>query len=251
MNLPKIYIIATGWNCELYARKCVESVLNQQCKCEFHLIVINDGSMDGTEKSLANMHYSNLSIFNFGKNKGAAYRRWQVMNDSKINSEDVFLLLGLDDELFPGALTRISEQYYLGKWMTYGNWKSNNGLLCTVPLDFDANIHNDRTYRSVQYRSTAPNTFKKKLIEKLIEDDFKVNGEWVQSCTETNLMFCCLEMCGEKRIGIIRQAIYLYNEHRIDGSIYRWGRNYKKYLLEQFQAREKKPLYENFITIEK
>lgn len=245
---PKIYIIATGWNCEKYARKCIESVLKQNYT-NFHLIVINDGSTDETEKSLSAIHCFNTSMFHYKENLGAAFRRWEIMRNPAIDSEAVFLLLGLDDELLPNALEKIAEQYNQGKWMTYGNWLNQRGKKNIVPLGFPAIVHAKRSYRQHQYRSTAPNTFKKKLIDRLTEDDFKVNGEWVQSCTETNLMFCCLEICGEKRIGIISEPIYMYNEHRREGSIDRWGSAYKRKLLAEFQNREKKMLYEDLILI--
>jgi len=241
----KIWIIATGWNCEKYARKCIDSVLAQSYE-NFHLIIINDGSTDSTEKSLAGLSGNKTTIFNYGENLGAAYRRWMVMMNPQIGSEDVILLLGLDDELLPGALEKIAAQYEAGKWMTYGNWINQRGRKNIVPLGFPPIVHAKRSYRSIQYRSTAPNTFKKKLILQLTEDDFKVNGEWVQSCTETNLMFCCLEMCGEKRIGIIYDPIYLYNESRKEGSLDRWGSKYKLNLLSIFQQRPIKELLKDY-----
>ena len=243
---PKIFVIATGWNCENYVRRCVNSILTQKYEGEFHLVIINDGSTDATEKVCTDFPMDKTTIFHFGENKGAAFRRWEVMNSNTIAPEDVIMLVGLDDELLPGAFEKVGRQYQDGMWMTYGNWKNQRGIVCTVNLDFDDYIHSTRKYRSVQYRSTAPNTFKKKLILKLREEDFMIDGKWVMTCTETNLMYCCLEMCGRNRIGIIREPIYLYNENRWDGSILRFTREFKNQVHQNFINRHSKPLYENF-----
>ncbi|MGX2973256.1 glycosyltransferase family 2 protein, partial [Helicobacter sp. T3_23-1059] len=48
---PKISIIIPCYNVERYVRECVESVLNQTLR-EIEIIIVNDGSTDGTGEIL-------------------------------------------------------------------------------------------------------------------------------------------------------------------------------------------------------
>lgn len=48
MNAPLISVILPAYNAELYLKNAIDSILNQSFK-DFELLVINDGSNDGTE----------------------------------------------------------------------------------------------------------------------------------------------------------------------------------------------------------
>ena len=246
----KYCILATGYNCGRHVTRFLFSMqnLNPVEGTEIRVVIINDGSKDNTGYVLdrADRHFTGtLQIFHESENKGAAFRRWQYMKTFIQDPETVVILVGLDDELLPEAIERIHQEYECGKLMTYGNWvnQRGRGLPSMFPLYFDTITHDNRDYRKVQYRSTAPNSFKAKLLTGLCEDDFKIDGKWVETCTETNLMFCLLEMCGEDRIGVIQQPIYLYNEKLPNGSIGRFGAEEKRRILNRFRQREKKPLF--------
>lgn len=248
----KFEIICTGWNCEGYIAKCIQSVINQTYQ-NFHLHLINDGSTDGTGATL-NKHtgHPKITVYNFIDNMGAAYRRMNCIRP--LDNESVCILLGMDDEMLPGALERIKKEYDNGKLMTYGNWKDQHGGMLpeSFALDFDEETHLNRNYRKVLYRSTAPNTFKKFLFNNIPDSDFQLNGKWIDSTTESELMFSCLEMCGKERIGIIKDPIYLYNRNRVGGTLQRTyvvdgktlsGKDYKYKIYDEIVKREKKPLY--------
>jgi len=171
---------------------------------------------------------------------------------------DVVLLLGMDDRLLPGCLERVATEYRSGKWMTYGNWINQNGdgLPKDFNLYFDEQTHTSRAYRDVTYRSTAPNTFYKFLFDAIPEDDFKIGGKWIDSTTESEVMFSCLEMCGKDRIGVIEEPVYLYNQHLPNGTIKRHGSKYKYELLDIIKARPKRKLltdkdYEDMTNVSK
>lgn len=238
----KFEVIATGWNCREYVRKCVQSVFNQTYN-NFHLHLISDGSTDGTCEMI-NRYRNNgrISVHIHAENKGAALRRLQVIRP--LDKDSICLLLGLDDELLPNCLERIKQEYDKGKWMTYGNWHDQHGQM--LPHDFELEFseieHQEISYRQLKYRSTAPNTFKKFLFDHIPDEDFKVNGRWMDNATETELMFSCLEMCGKRRIGVIKEPIYIYNRGRKTGTIARHGMNHKMALLKEVMSRPKKPL---------
>lgn len=243
----KYYIIATGYNCLPYAKKCYGSLLNLGFdRTKWEAVLFSDGSTDGTSEYVKEMNkkdLQNISGVTCHENFGAAFCRHVAIKALGINDEDVVVLLGLDDELKPSALTEIDKQYKAGKWMTYGNWidQHGKGLPAGFELDFDEETHKSRDYRKVTYRSTAPNTFKYFLYKNIQEDDLKINGKWIDSTTESEVMFSCLEQSGKDRIGIIREPIYLYNRDLPGGTLRRLGKEYKYEIYNQVIARPKKP----------
>lgn len=247
----KFLLIVTGYNCPRYVWNCFMSIQKQTYK-NFRAIFIDDGS---TESNAMSNTYSSLIGFDplnkfsfrtYTENKGATFRRYEAIKSSGENEETVILFLGMDDELLPDCLEIIKKEYDAGKWMTYGNWINQKGigLPADFKLEFSFGTHYHRDYRKVVYRSTAPNTFKKFLFDRIPEEDFKINGEWITTTTESEVMFSCLEMCGKNRIGLIKKYIYLYNMNRPESSTKRLGHEYKRKILSIIKSRPKKPLLE-------
>lgn len=58
---PKISIIVPAYNVEKYISKCLESILNQTYK-NLEIIVVNDGSKDGTLDIIENIAKSDEKI---------------------------------------------------------------------------------------------------------------------------------------------------------------------------------------------
>jgi len=164
---------------------------------------------------------------------GAAKRRFDAIY-KYASDDDIVLLLGMDDELLPNCLNRISKEYEAAKWMTYGNWidQHKQGLPVDFNLYFDNEIHENNSYRKVLYRSTAPNTFYAWLFKLIPEDDFKIDGGWITSTTESEAMFSCLEMSGPDRIGVIEDYIYLYRKNLPGGTLKRLGVDFKYQLYD-------------------
>lgn len=243
--MVKFLIIASGLNCKGYARKCIQSVVAQKYK-NFKAVFISDGSTDGTLgiEDTSGINDNRCFVEISEKNVGAAKRRFDAIKKYSDSPEDVILFLGLDDELLPNALTAIAWEYANGKLMTYGNWKNQHGKvpLNNAFLQFDEATHATRDYRKVKYRSTAPNTFKRHLFDRIPEADFKIDGKWIDSTTESEVMFSCLEMCGKDRIGVINEPIYLYNEALPNGTLRRLGVEYKYRLYNIITSRPKRDL---------
>lgn len=240
----KFYIVCTGWNCAQYVRGCFDSIVTQSEK-NFEAIMISDGSTDKTAAELKKIEHadSRVKIRLSKSNEGAAFQRFHAIHSANLSDDDVILLLGMDDKLFPHSLERIAREYDKGKFMTFGNWVNQFGkMLPRGFLHFDAITHQRRAYRLDTYRSTAPNTFKKFLFDRIPEDDFKINGKWIQTTTESELMFSCLEMSGRHRIGVIEDAIYFYRESLPTGTLRRLGVKYKYDILNIIRQRPKKQL---------
>lgn len=230
-------IIVTGYNCGELAYKCYNS-LKRLYLHEWRAIFISDGSTDNTSEYLSFINDSRVIIERYRDNRGAAYRRYNAITQYG-KKDDIIILVGMDDELRRNALNIISGQYNEGKLMTYGNWIDQyNKILPDGFLQFDKITHSNRDYRKVKYRSTAPNTFRKFLFDKLKPEDFMFKGEWIKATTESPLMFACLEMCGEKRIGVIEEPIYFYRK-RTDNARRRFGDNYQDMIYADVISRPK------------
>lgn len=242
----KYHIICSGYNCASFVKGCYDSLLKLKGNHEWEAFLIDDGSTDDgeTHKALLNLEADpRIHKLYYEDNMGAAFRRFNVINNFEFDDEDVFILLGLDDEIMPDALNVIDRKYLAGAWMTYGNWITPRGEhLPKGFLQFDPSIHASRDYRKVQYRSTGLNTFKKFLFDQFTEDDFKFNGEWIKATTESNLMFSCLEMCGEKRIGVVEEFIALYNKGRKDNARHRFGSPYQDAIFQNVISKPKRDL---------
>lgn len=233
-------IISSGYNCEALYKKCIESVKRLRYP-NWRAVFISDGSTDRTLRT--RLAHRQISYEIFKDNAGAAKRRFDAIKKYSQSENDIIVLLGLDDEIYPDALDEIVAHYREGKWMTYGNWENQYGnMLPEGFLDFDEKTHRVRSYRKVKYRSTGLNTFYRFLFDQIPEDDFKIGGRWIDSTTESELMFSCLEMCGRDRIGIVRKAICLYNENLPGGTLRRLGAAYKYKIYAQVIARPKRPL---------
>jgi len=235
----RFLIIVTGYNCDKYVRKCYDSIMAQTYD-NFRAVFISDGSTDETNKNIIDLRGVVHEIYR--DNMGAAKRRYDAINRYG-KQMDVVLLMGMDDELFPGCLERIKREYDRGAWVTYGNWTNQygQGLPDSFALEFDEQTHAARDYRRVKYRSTAPNTFYKFLFDQFSEGDFMFNGEWIKATTESNLMISCLEMCGRDRIGPIHDAIYLYNQ-RDENARRRLGSEYQDAIYADVMSKPKRDL---------
>jgi hypothetical protein len=83
------------------------------------------------------------------------------------------------------------------------------------------------------------------LFDYIPKEDFKLNGKWIDTTTESELMFSCLEMSGRHRIGVIEKPVYLYNRTLPNGTQKRLGQAYKNEVYAQIIARPKKDLLGN------
>ncbi len=73
-------IIVPVYNAEKFLKKCMDSIVNQKTKYHFEVIVVNDGSKDGSLKILNN--YSNIKLID-KENQGVAVARNIGMDNAK------------------------------------------------------------------------------------------------------------------------------------------------------------------------
>lgn len=54
MEIKKVTLVVIVYNVEAFLRQCLDSVVNQTYR-ELQIIIVDDGSTDGSEKSVMNM----------------------------------------------------------------------------------------------------------------------------------------------------------------------------------------------------
>jgi glycosyltransferase involved in cell wall biosynthesis len=99
--LPKLVVIIPTNNRRLLLERALKSVQSQAYK-NYRIVVINDGSTDGTRKYLDSLHDEDIEVIHFEKNRGVNAARnaglrtvqqgeWAV----RLDDDDIFLPDGL------------------------------------------------------------------------------------------------------------------------------------------------------------
>lgn len=99
---PLVTIGIPVYNCERFIALAVKSVLNQSYN-NFELIIIDDGSTDGTVDVLRQFNDPRLTFLSDGENSGIAYRLNQQIEMAK---GKYFCRMDGDDIMFPDRLRR-------------------------------------------------------------------------------------------------------------------------------------------------
>lgn len=214
-------VIITGFNCEHFAKACIDSVLNQTVK-PYEVMIYNDGSTDKTKQVLEQYkELPNVWIWNNDKNEGALKGRYTFV---QMCQGEVVSFLGLDDMLEPNALEILDKTYTEDTLLTYGSWKDMNKGNTVIAEDYYDDVIKDRSYRRAGWRATALNTFRSSLIKKVPKELLMHEGEFLKNCTDLAYSFPCLEQCEKQNISIVRTPIYLYRSSHPNTTLKRLGR---------------------------
>lgn len=207
----RISVIATGYNCEAYAKECIESVLAQTYK-NFELLIYNDGSTDDTAQICTPyVDSKNVWLMNNEKNISPLYGRYTLM---RVATGDVICFLGLDDMLAPNALEKVAEAYQNEDVkMTWGAWVSYCGRHRSNVEQYPKEVWKNKSFRTSKWRATSLNTFKKELLLKVPKSVLQFRGKWFQNCTDLAYSFPCLELIEEHNTHLIHEPIYIYRIH--------------------------------------
>jgi glycosyltransferase involved in cell wall biosynthesis len=222
-------IIVTGFNCELYAEECIESLLNQTYD-NFEILIYNDGSTDSTKKVLEKYKENKkVKIFNNEKNLGALYGRFNL---NKVATGEIISFVGLDDKLSPNALEIINGYYEPHIKMSYGNWiDMDNGDINPIE-HYDEVTYNQKSFRKTKWKATALNTFRKSLLDTIPESLLKIDGHFFTNCTDLAYSYPCLEQCNKDEVAVIKEPIYIYRKNHSNTTLKRLGRTNKNMIRE-------------------
>lgn len=232
----KYSIIVTGYNCERYAKECIDSILNQTYK-NFEILIYNDASTDDTAKICKPYTDSkNVWLWNNKVNQGACFGRYHL---NKLASGDVVCFVGLDDYLPENCLETLN-RYYEDEncLMTYGSWKSTRGKVFQAK-EYSNETWATKNFRRDSWKATALQTFKKELLDKVPTDYLMMNGDWIDNCTDLAFGFPCLEMVNKEQCKVVKETIYIYRDDHANTTRGRLGLKHKAKIREHLKRQPK------------
>ena len=149
------------------------------------------------------------------KKKKYALKNISVAIDSlNLNKEDIIVVLDADDWLSsPDVLSYLNTVYQENDcWMTYGNYMYYPfGDLGVEPSEYPRDVVQNNSYREDKWRASHLRTFKKKLWDKIDQQDFiDEDNEYYKTAYDQAMMLPMLEMARE-RAKYIPEVIHVYN----------------------------------------
>lgn len=212
-------IICTGWRCEEFFERCLDSILEQSYR-NFDVVawideILNIGK-PGYNPYCALVHkekyrsvknnFDNMTLKRYGKMVNFINGIARL----KPSDEDIIVDVDLDDYLEMGALYTVAAEYDRNPdlVLTYGSYRCESGKAAV----FNGEYQSDR-FRQVRWKASHLKTFKYKLFKKIRVGDFKgKNGKPFMTCADVAMMFPMLEMAGLDRIKHIKECLYCYND---------------------------------------
>ncbi len=212
-----IEFIACGWNCEKYVRRCVESVLSQNCN-HWKLHLIDDCSKDNTLGKISDMKLETglqdqIRVYNNNERMGKLYNFNNVVRNY-CQDDSIIASLDLDDYLAHDKVVELLLGEYEDPdlWVAWTQLKhfpgDELGKSHQPPDDVDI-----RQYRKDgEWPFWQTRTFRKKLFDKIDEIDFiDIDGKFYKYAADYAIMFPLVEMAGPKRRKFIDDVAYVYN----------------------------------------
>jgi glycosyltransferase involved in cell wall biosynthesis len=183
-----IIVTSTAKDAVGYAGKCAASVRSEPTPHEHWFTVVDDETAEEAGGEGATVIRSSACCLT---NLLYMWRR--------ADPSDIIVHLDGDDQLTPGALGRVAHMYERDDvWLTYGSFVRDDG----VP-DWIWHSHFGRRYvappRIDPWRASHLRTFRAGLMQKIPESYLvRPSGEPYTSCLDLVVMYCLLEMAGER-----------------------------------------------------
>lgn len=224
----KCAVFVPVYNYIRFIDSCLESIATQTYK-NIELVVVDDGSTDGTKARLIFWQRAFLNrgvpftLLTQSCRQGPAASKWAAIHYlrtrvSTTQPPDVFMIVDGDDKLaFDGAVERVVAEYAKTKCLfTYG---SSRGLYSeqTRPIPnpvLDMDIRGDLGRKPNEFIFGHPRSCAFPLLRVFDEDDFKMDGVFLEKCTDCPFIFKCVEAAGVDRVSHIPDVLYVYELHR-------------------------------------
>lgn len=105
-NFLNISFIMPAYNCELTVSESVKSIMNGNFTSEDELIIVNDGSIDGTQQVLTNLQkqFPVIKIITHKKNKGGGNARNTGVKNAL---NEIIFCLDSDNVLQPNSIPKL------------------------------------------------------------------------------------------------------------------------------------------------
>lgn len=102
--MPKFSIIVPVYNTSRFLRECLESVFLQECKSDFEVIIVDDGSTDNSPSIVD--EYKDKAVVIHQQNQGLSAARNAGLD---IAQGQWIMFVDSDDKIVPGAIAKLDE----------------------------------------------------------------------------------------------------------------------------------------------
>ena len=112
MSKIKVSVIIPAFNANKWINKCLDSIPKRK---DVEIIVVNDGSTDGTKGSLITYreyNYKDLIVISYKDNKGVSYARNMGIEKAK---GKYLVFIDSDDYVYPDVFNKIVDTYLDGE----------------------------------------------------------------------------------------------------------------------------------------
>lgn len=181
----KHYVISVGRNCQHNINKFNHCLRKQVV--DWHCIAVDDASTDNTYKYLKAFPSDKYTVIRNSEQKWAAYNRFQALQTIEESEKAIVVLLDMDDLLTDHALNKVQLRYtQTGCKMTMGSFANRSGGSRGNQFYSRREIQNNVFKRAFNFPHLR--TFDLDLALTHVEDNFKMQGEWMKTCTD--VAFC-------------------------------------------------------------
>ena len=210
---PQFVIIVPSYNNERYARRNLDSLINQQTSQQYTIKLINDCSTDSTgsimDEYAKNYHF--ITVQHNKERRGAMENTYNAVMSLK--DDQIAVIVDGDDSLAHNKVLQRLEKEYSDPnlWVTYGQFvfypSGNWGTTYEIPNDALIN----KQLRTLTYVAQHLRTFKAGLFKKIRKEDLMLNGKFYEVNADMAVMIPLLEMAGPAHSRFIGDILYIYN----------------------------------------
>ena len=209
--MKKISVIVPVYNVESQLNRCLESLINQTLD-EIEIIIVNDGSTDGSQRIIDNFKekYPEKIKSYIIKNSGAAKARNYALEQATgkyvgfVDGDD-YVELNMFEELYNKAITEEADISVCGYYRTTQTKCIERG---TYPYKcFDNNVFDEPSL----FLNNLPYIWNKLFKRKLIEDG-KIRFESLRIFED--LLFTYKLMLRANKITLVEKPLYYYRIYR-------------------------------------
>lgn len=199
MKSIKVSVIIPVFNCEEYLEKCLISIINQTLK-EIEIIVVNDGSIDGTEEIIRKYSRIDKRIFYiFKANNGQASAR----NDAiKLAKGKYISFVDADDCIHSEML----EKMYLKA-------TENNLDICSCGMVYEYHSKNITVepLNTIKINEALIDPLMSSACNKIYKNDLIKNVKFLEKVKYEDLYFNVISYLKSKEVSYVKEPYYYYN----------------------------------------
>ena len=219
-------ILVTSYNTKKYVRRNLDSLINQRSTFPYEIIVVDDGSTDGTGKEMDDYAQEHalpfLKIIHNPVRKGSALENIYTTVHERIPDHKIVVCCDGDDTFSCNRVLERLEKEYVNPdvWMTYGRFvvypAGEFWSLCWATPE---EVIRSRTFRQCSNVPSHLKTFRAGLFKKIKKEDLlDPTGTFYKKAWDMAMLFPMLEMCAPKdeqginhSVFIADMVLYVYN----------------------------------------